>query len=82
MPKAEIQLGAFHEQAAATDGWNKIVAQAGGALSGLSPQIVAVDIPAKGRLWRLRTSASDISAARKLCAVLITRGLVCMAVKD
>jgi len=79
---AEIQLGAFRDQASATSGWKKIVAEAKGLLDGQSPRIMAVDIPGKGRLWRLRTNAADKAAAHKLCAALVARGLACMTVKD
>ena len=79
---AEIQLGAFRDQAAAANAWNKIAAEAQGLLDGQSPRIVAVDIPGKGRLWRLRTYAADKAAAHKLCAALVARGLACMAVRD
>ena len=80
--EAQIQLGAFRDQASAAEGWNKIVAEAGGALAGMSPNIVPVDLPGKGRLWRLRSSVGGEAAASKLCAALTTRGLSCMVVRD
>ena len=81
-PAALIQLGAFRDQASAGDGWNKIVGASGGALQGKSPLVVPVDLPGKGRLWRLRTAVGDKSSARKLCAALAAKGLACMVVRD
>ncbi|MDE1939956.1 MAG: tetratricopeptide repeat protein [Alphaproteobacteria bacterium] len=80
--RAQIQLGAFHDQATATEGWNKLVTASGGLLSAMSPNIVPVDLPGKGRLWRLRSSVADLLAARKLCAALSARGVSCMVVRD
>jgi tetratricopeptide (TPR) repeat protein len=74
---AEVQLGAWHEKSLATEGWKQAVARAGGALSGLSPHIVAVDLPGKGRYYRLRVPARD---GRQLCATLTAKGLACTPV--
>jgi tetratricopeptide (TPR) repeat protein len=81
-PTALIQLGAFRDQASASDGWNKIVGTSDGVLQGKSPLIVPVDLPGKGRLWRLRTAVGDKSTARRLCAALAAKGLACMVVRD
>ena len=81
-PTALIQLGAFRDQASARDGWNKIVGASGGVLQGKSPLVVSVDLPGKGRLWRLRTAVGDISSARRLCAELAAKGLACMPARD
>jgi len=79
---AQVQLGAFHDQAAATQGWNKIAAEAGGALQALSPSVVPADVPGKGRVWRLRTGVGGTPDARKLCAALAAKNLACMIVRD
>jgi hypothetical protein len=81
-PAAQVQLGAFRDQAAAREGWSKIVAVSDGALQGKSPLVVSVDLPGKERLWRLRTAARDKSSARRLCAGLVAKGLACIMVKD
>ncbi|MGC9954265.1 MAG: tetratricopeptide repeat protein [Rhizomicrobium sp.] len=81
-PMAQIQLGAFRDQAAATEGWNKILAASDGVLQGKSPLVVPVDLPGKGRLWRLRVAAGDKSSARRLCAALVAKGLACVVVRD
>ena len=81
-PRGQIQLGAFRDQASATEGWGKIADQAGELLRGYSPHIEAADIPGKGRFWRLRTDVSDKATAGKLCAALVARGLACIPVRD
>jgi tetratricopeptide (TPR) repeat protein len=80
-PVAQVQLGAFRDQDAARDGWNKIVGVSDGPLQGKSPLLVPVDLPGKGRLWRLRTAVGDKSSARELCAALIAKGLACFEVR-
>ena len=78
---ALVQLGAFRDQDAARDGWNKIVGTSDGLLQGKSPLLVPVDLPGKGRLWRLRTAVGDKMSARELCAALIAKGLACFDVR-
>jgi tetratricopeptide (TPR) repeat protein len=73
---ASIQLGAFHDEAAASDSWKKMVATAEGALDGLSPHIVAADVPGKGKFFRLR--AGPVDDAPGLCTRLQARGLPCI----
>ena len=79
---AQIQLGAFRDEASATEGWNKIMASAEGTLDGKSPNIVPVDLPGKGRFYRLRVSVEDKRAATKLCAALLANGISCLTVRD
>jgi tetratricopeptide (TPR) repeat protein len=50
----QIQLGAWRTEEDAGTGWNKAKKQAGTLLDGLSPHIVAADLPGKGRYYRLR----------------------------
>ena len=78
--KGTVQLGAFTSEAAARDAWAKISAASDGALGGLTP--ITVPVPAKAHLWRLRTTVSDQTAARKLCAALLLRKQVCVVAKD
>jgi hypothetical protein len=77
---ALAQLGSWRAQAEAQDGWNRAVKRAGIDLAGLTPQIVPVDLPGRGRYYRLRVS-SDTGAA-SLCAALTAKGLDCLAVRD
>ncbi len=77
-----VQLGAFRDEQTAIEGWSKIVAATGGILEGFSPITVSVDIPGKGRFWRLRTVVVDKLAARKLCESLAAKGQACMLARD
>ena len=78
---AMIQLGAWRDEAAAANGWNHIVGQSGGLLSGITPRVVAADIPGKGRFWRLRAEPSSGVDAVGLCELLKGRGLACIIAK-
>jgi tetratricopeptide (TPR) repeat protein len=78
---ARIQLGAYRAEGQAADGWNHLVGRAGGLLSGLTPQIVSVDLPGRGRYWRLRAGPMGRHDAHQLCAQLKSRGLACMPVR-
>jgi cell division protein FtsN len=77
-----VQLGAFGSRDSALTGWSKIVAASGEALAGLSPAVVEVTLPGKGRLWRLRTAVADKAAAQALCAKLTSHGQACLLVRD
>jgi len=77
-----VQLGAFGSRDSALAGWSKIVAASGEALAGLSPAVVEVTLPGKGRLWRLRTGVADKAAAQALCAKLTSHGQACLLVRD
>jgi tetratricopeptide (TPR) repeat protein len=76
----QVQLGAWRAEGDAADGWNHIVGRAGNLLDGLTPQIVAADVPGKGRYYRLRAATLGQSAT-DLCDKLQGRGLACMPVK-
>jgi hypothetical protein len=69
-----VQLGAWRGEAEAAEGWKQAVQKAGGALTGFSPHIVPVDLPGKGRYYRLRVETAD---GRQLCAILIAKGQDC-----
>lgn len=71
-----VQVGAFSSQAAAEAGWNKLVGQSGGALSGVAHRVVAgqADI---GTVYRLQAVASDAGAASALCGKLKGAGISC-----
>jgi hypothetical protein len=78
---AAVQLGAFTTEAATFAAWTKIVAASQDALRGLKPIAEPVDVPAKGRLWRLKATVADKAAARRLCQDLTRRKLVCVLAK-
>jgi hypothetical protein len=71
-----VQVGAYSSKAAAEAGWDKLVGQAGGALSGLSHRVVegSADI---GKVYRLQAVAGDAGAANALCAKLKGAGISC-----
>ena len=75
----EVQLGAWRQEAEAEAGWKRALAASGGVLAGLSPHIVAVDLPGRGRYYRLRVAAPD---GKQLCAALTARGLDCIPARD
>lgn len=74
-----VQLGAFKDREFALKAWARIAAAAEGVLDGFEPIAVPVDLPGKGRLWRLRVSVRDKAAAQDLCRALIRRGQDCLA---
>jgi tetratricopeptide (TPR) repeat protein len=75
----QVQLGAWRSQAEAAEAWNRAVKIAGGVLSSLAPRIVPVDLPGKGRYYRLRTESGS---AQQLCDQLVARQLDCMPARD
>ncbi len=81
MCTARVQLGAYRAEGDAADGWNHLTGKAGGLLGGLTPQIVSVDLPGRGRFWRLRAGPMGRRDAHALCAQLKARGLACMPVR-
>lgn len=71
-----VQVGAFSSQAAAEAGWSKLVAQANGALSGVSHRVIAGSAD-NGTIYRLQAVASDKAAASALCSRLKGAGISC-----
>ena len=72
----QVQLGAWRSPENAAKGWTQARQLAGEALDGLSPRIVAVDLPGVGRYYRLRVAAAQTSP-RALCVALAAKGLDC-----
>ena len=75
-----VQLGAWRSQADAAIAWSRIAAVTGNLMAGLSPQVLPVDLPGRGRWYRLRTGPID--GAPGLCAALKAKGLACIVVPD
>lgn len=71
-----VQVGAFSSQASADAGWTKLVAQANGALSGVSHRVVAGTAD-NGTIYRLQAIAPDRGSATALCGRLKAAGISC-----
>jgi len=76
-----IQVGAYREEAEAARRWNLLMIDAADALSGMSPRIVAVDLPGRGRYYRLRAGPLDKAAAAAVCRALKEHRHDCIPVK-
>jgi hypothetical protein len=81
-PRPQIQLGAFRDQASAAQGWSKIADMVGPPLNALTPTIVPVDLPGKGRFWRVRVRFDNAADAKAVCAVLRARAIACLIPRD
>jgi hypothetical protein len=75
-----VQLGAVHSEAEAKTEWNRL-SGAHHQLSGLSADIVRVDIPGKGVFWRVRGGPLDEAQARVLCSDLTKQGQGCLVAR-
>ncbi|MFN5779537.1 MAG: SPOR domain-containing protein, partial [Novosphingobium sp.] len=71
-----VQVGAFSSQATAEAGWTKRVAQANGALSGVSHRVIAGTAD-NGTVYRLQAVAPDRAAATALCSKLKSADIPC-----
>jgi tetratricopeptide (TPR) repeat protein len=78
----EVQLGAWRSQAEAEAGWQKAQAAAPGVLGRLHPHIVTVDLPERGRYYRLRVSPPTGQSQKSLCNSLMAEGLACIPIRD
>jgi tetratricopeptide (TPR) repeat protein len=79
---ATLQLGAFRGEADAQASWKTLQGKASAALDGLSPVIVAADIPGKGRYFRLRVGPLDKDRAASICETLKAKGENCIPVRE
>jgi hypothetical protein len=77
-----VQLGAWHEKSQALQGWNHALSLAGGDLAGFTPHILVVDLPDRGRYYRLRVTTANKASAHRLCARLHAKGLACILAHD
>jgi tetratricopeptide (TPR) repeat protein len=78
----EFQLGAWRSEEEANAGWNEARLRAGGALDGFSPRIAPVDLPGKGRFFRLRVTVAAGQHLSAFCAGLSAKGVACFPAKD
>ena len=81
-PVAEVQLGAWRSAEEANAGWNEARLRAAGALDNFSPHIVPVDLPGKGRFFRLRVTVAAGQHLSAFCAGLSAKGVACFPAKD
>jgi tetratricopeptide (TPR) repeat protein len=85
MPSSEnrsVQLGAYRSEADANQAWTHVLSGTGDLLTPQRPLIVPVDIPGKGRWYRLRVDKLELAAAMQLCATLKTKGIACIVPAD
>lgn len=75
---SQIQLGSWRTQAEADEAWIDFKARAGDVLQSFSPTITQVDLPGKGRYYRLRLGPMDKAHARAMCAALKSRNMACL----
>lgn len=76
-----VQLGAVRSADAADKEWSRILHANNDLLSGLSSDIVQVDLPGKGTFWRVRAGALSDQAARQLCQQLSERNQGCIVAR-
>jgi cell division septation protein DedD len=77
--KAVLQIGSFPSPALADAAWTKFQRGHAGAVSGLSPDVMPVQIPGKGTWYRLRIGPfPDRAAANTKCAQLKAQGATCL----
>lgn len=76
-----IQLGALRSEADANKEWARQKKANADVLGSLSPDIVMVDLGAKGTFFRLRAGPLDEASARSLCGDLTKRNTGCMVVR-
>jgi len=79
-PGVLVQLGAFRSEVLARQAWDQIAAA--GGLREQIPIIVPVDLPGKGRFWRLRTSVGSKPGAQDLCMALERQKQPCVLVRN
>ena len=77
-----IQLGAYRNEVEAKEVWSRMHERSGDLLASLAPVIVPVDLPGKGRWYRLRVSGFEAATASQLCTSLRAKGIACIVPPD
>jgi tetratricopeptide (TPR) repeat protein len=77
-----LQLGAFRNEAEAQSGWKALLSKTGSTLDGVSPAVIAADVPGKGRFWRLRVGPLDKDRAASICGRIKAKGADCIPVRE
>lgn len=81
-PLFRLQLAALKDEAAAQQAWTAARTRSDGALNGLKPDYVQVEIPGKGTYFRVQAGAFKTrTEAQQLCAKLKQAGQDCMVVQ-
>lgn len=75
---AEVQLGAWHEESDAKDGWEKAKGHAPEVLAALQPRFVVADVAGRGRYVRLRVVVPAGEDAAGFCNRLTAKGVACL----
>ncbi len=73
-----IQLGAFRDEATASQEWQKLTAAHASELAGLSPTIERADLGPKGIWYRLKSGPLDPDEARQACVSLKAASVSCI----
>ena len=76
---SQIQLGAWRSEAEARAAWERAKIVAGTVLDGLASQILMVDLPGRGRFFRLRVHLEG-GKSSAVCASLTAKGVACISV--
>jgi len=76
-----VQLGAVQSEAQAKSEWARLKAMHKDQLDNLGPDIVRVDLGAKGIFWRVRGGPLDEAQARMLCAELAKQSQGCIVAR-
>jgi SPOR domain len=76
-----LQIGSYKSEADANTAWAAYKAKHAALLGGTSPNVMQVDLGAKGVWYRLRIVAGDKSAAASLCDKLKAEGAACIPTK-
>ncbi len=73
-----IQLGSFHDEAAADGEWKRLKGRYSDQLSALSPTVQRVDLGDKGIWYRLRAGPLGPDQAKTTCATLKDSNVPCI----
>lgn len=77
--RAVLQIGSFPSEALANAAWDKFRRGHASTVTGLSSDVVAVQLPGKGTWYRLRIGPfADRGAAASRCAQLKAQGATCL----
>jgi hypothetical protein len=72
-----VQVGSYRSRGEAGAAWNQKQQEHGGLLRGLQPRVQEVQVPGKGRWYRLYAAGLDRAGADRVCAEIRARGTWC-----